>query len=188
MWNRDLQLKIGLISLTGIAAFILLTVHGMRFEFRSAGKALGTIGLLAPFAVVFSRRRIDSFANLLIGFLCMVAFNLFLTILTYAGAPLAMPLADNLLMNTDAAMGVDLPSIVEWTQQHPQLQHLLNLAYVSVLPSTLLALVVVGLDRDVTRLRGFCAALHSGRPDHDSRFLLSAGRRTVRRVRLCTTT
>lgn len=155
MWNRDLKLKLWLIALTGISAFMLLTVHGMRFDFRSAGKAVGTIGLLFPFAVVFSRRKIDAFANLLTGFLCMVAFNLFLTILTYAGTPIAMPLADELLMKTDAAMSFHLPSIVEWSQQNPQVQNILNLAYFSVLPSTLLALIVNGLARDTTRLQEF---------------------------------
>lgn len=155
MWNRDIKLKLLLITLTAMSAFVLLTVHGMRFDFRSAAKAVGTVGLLLPFAVVFNRRGIDSFANLLTGFLCMVAFNLFLSILTYAGTPFARPLADNLLMSADAALGCHVPSMVQWTHEHPMLQKLLNMAYVSVLPSTLLALVVVGLDRDVTRMRRF---------------------------------
>lgn len=155
MWNRDLKLKIWLIALTGIAGFVLLAVHGMRFDFRSAGKAAGTVALLLPFAVVFSNRGIDAFANLLTGFLCMVAFNLFLTILTYAGTPLAMPLADDWLQTCDAAMGFHLPSIVTWTHQHPVFQRCLNNAYITVLPSTLLALVVLGLDRNVLRMREF---------------------------------
>ncbi|MEQ9407273.1 MAG: phosphatase PAP2 family protein [Fuerstiella sp.] len=127
----------------------------MRFDVRSAGRAAGTVGLLLPFAITFHARRIPAFANLLVGFLCMVVFNLCLAILTYAGTPLNAPLADSQLMNCDAALGIHLPSIVAWAHQHPGLERILNLAYFSVLPSTLLALVVLGLDPDVRRLRDF---------------------------------
>ena len=94
MWNRDLKLKLWLISITGCAAFVLLAKHGMRFDYFSASTAVGTVGLLLPFAVVFDGRKISAFANLLTGFLCMVVFNLFLAILTYAGTPFNAPLAD----------------------------------------------------------------------------------------------
>lgn len=155
MWNRDLKLKLSLIGLTGGSAFALLLRHGMRFDFPSAATAGGTVTLLLPFAVVFQSRNLGSFANLLTGFLCMVVFNLCLAILTYAGTPLNAPLTDGWLMESDAAMGIHLPSIVTWIGAHPNLQQGLNLAYFSVLPSTLLALVVLGLDSDVRRLREF---------------------------------
>lgn len=155
MWNRDLKLKCGIIAATGLSAFVLLVVHGMRFDYASAAKAGGTIGLLAPFAVVFANRRIDVFANLLTGFLCMVGFNLCLAVLTYAGTPLNAPLADRWLMRLDHSMGVHLPAIVEWMSEHPSLRRVFGFAYASVLPSTLLALIVLGFDRNVQRLREF---------------------------------
>lgn len=155
MWNRDLKMKSWLIAITAVSAFSLLTMHGMRFDFRSAAHAVGTVGLLLPFAIVFANRRLDQFANLLTGFLCMVVFNLFLSILTYAGTPLNAPLADAAFERMDAAMGIDVPSIVAWSRSHPLIYSLLDTAYYSVLPSTLLALIVLGFDRDVTRLRDF---------------------------------
>ena len=155
MWNRDLKLKLILTALTATAAGILLIRHGMWFEFRSAAVAYGTIGMLAPFAVIFHGRRLKAFSNLLVGFLCMVAFNLSLTVLTYAGTPLNAPLADGWLMQADQAMGIHLPSIVQWAHDHPTIQWALNRAYFSVLLSTLLAIVVLGLDSDVRRLREF---------------------------------
>ncbi len=155
MWNRDLKLKLWLISVTGCAAFVLLLKHGMRFDYFSAATAIGTVGLLLPFAVVFDGRKISAFANLLTGFLCMVVFNLFLAVLTYAGTPLNAPLADPWLMACDEAMGVHLPGIVAKMVEYPGLQNVLSLAYFSVFPSTLLALVVLGLDSDVRRLREF---------------------------------
>ncbi|MCP4175861.1 MAG: phosphatase PAP2 family protein [Fuerstiella sp.] len=155
MWNRDLKLKALLISVTGCAAFALLIRHRMRFDFYSAGTVLGTVVLLLPFAVSFEGRDLRHFSNLLTGFLCMVVFNLFLTILTYAGTPLNAPLTDSLLMQYDAALGIHLPSIVDWFQQHPTLNRFFHLIYYSVLPSTLLALIVLGLDADVRRLREF---------------------------------
>ena len=155
MWNRDLKLKVLLISVTGCAAFALLIRHRIRLDFSSAGTALGTVGLLLPFAFSFEGRNLQQFSNLLTGFLCMVVFNLFLAILTYAGTPLNAPLTDSLLIQYDAALGIHLPSIVDWFQQHPTLNRTCHLIYSSVLPSTLLALIVLGLDSDVRRLREF---------------------------------
>jgi membrane-associated phospholipid phosphatase len=105
--------------------------------------------------MAFQSRNVPQFVNLLTGFLAMVVFNLALTVLTYAGTPLNAPVADDLLMRTDAALGIHLPSIVEWTQQRPVIQRLLNIAYVSVLPSTLLAIVMLGLDQNLRRLQHF---------------------------------
>ena len=155
MWNRDLKIKSTLILGTALLGYSLLIAHGMRFDYFSAGKVIGTVGLLLPFSVVFSQRRIDTFANLLTGFLCMVVFNLFLTILIYAAAPVANPLADPWLMSVDDSLGVHLPSIVEWTRAHPTFRRILDLAYVSVLPSTVFAIVILGFDRDLRRLREF---------------------------------
>lgn len=154
MWNRDLKLKLLLIAVTGFAAFGLLIFHGMRFDWKSAGSGLGTICLLLPFAAVFSHRGIHQFANLLIGFLCMVAFNMCLAVLTYAGTPINAPLADEWLIRIDAAMGIHLPTIVQWAASHPWMR-VFNLAYDTVLISTLMAIIVLGFDRDVRRLQDF---------------------------------
>lgn len=144
-----------LISWTGVAAFALLVYHGMQFEFASASAAVGTTILLAPFAVAFDRRGIRPFVNLLTGFLSMVAFTTFLSILTYAGTPLNAPLADDWLKACDAMLGFHLPSIVEWMAHHRTLKLFLDLAYPSVMFSTLFALVVLGLNEDEWRLQAF---------------------------------
>jgi len=150
-----LQMNLLLISWTGVAAFALLVYHGMQFEFASASAAVGTTILLVPFAVAFQRRGIRPFVNLLTGFLCMVAFTTFLSILTYAGTPLNAPLADDWLKTSDAMLGIHLPLVVEWMSHHPSLKMLFDLAYPSVMFSTLLALVVLGLNEDEWRLQAF---------------------------------
>lgn len=155
MWNNDLKFKLTLIAFTAVAAGFLLMRHGMRFDYLSAGPAFMTIAGLLPFAVVFDVRKLKQFSNLLIGFLCMVGFNLCLAVLTYAGTPLNAPLADWWLMKSDAMLGVHLPSVVEWMALHPWVSAVMNRAYYSVLPSTLLAIVVLGFDADVRRLRSF---------------------------------
>lgn len=154
MWNRDLKFKLTLIGVTGTMAFVLMVVFGLRFDWASAGSGVGAIALLLPFASVFAARRIDPFANLLTGFMCMVGFNMCLAVLTYAITCTGTPLADDWLQRCDAAMGIHLPSIVEWARQRPWMQTF-NCVYNSVLPSTLLALVVLGFDQDVRRLRNF---------------------------------
>ncbi|MCA9086720.1 MAG: phosphatase PAP2 family protein [Planctomycetaceae bacterium] len=155
MLNRDLKVKLWLIWLTACAAFALLIRHGMRFDFRSAGHAAGTVMMLAPFAVVFHHRNIRPFSNMLIGFLCMVVFNVFLTVLTYAGTPLNAPLADVWLMQADESIGIHLPTIVAWCESHPWLHSTLVRVYYTVLPSTILAIIVLGFDNDVRHLREF---------------------------------
>jgi membrane-associated phospholipid phosphatase len=150
-----LQMNLLFISWTGVAAFALLLYHGMQFDFASASTAVGATVLLAPFAVVFRRRGIGPFANLLTGFLCMVAFSTVLSILTYAGTPLNAPLADDWLKSCDAMLGIHLPSIVEWMSHHEALKNVFDLAYPSVMISTLLALVVLGLNEDEWQLQAF---------------------------------
>ena len=154
MWNRDLKFKLWLIGLTGVAAWGLMIAHGLRFDWASAGSGVGAIVLLLPFASVFAARRIDPFANLLTGFMCMVGFNMCLAVLTYAVTCTALPLADDWLQRCDAAMGIHLPSIVAWARDRNWVQTFNNV-YNSVLPSTLLAIVVLGFDQDVRRLRNF---------------------------------
>lgn len=153
--QRTLRLNLLVISWTGVAAFALLLRHRMTFDLPSAATAAGTIVLLSPFAVIFDRRGIAPFVNLLTGFLCMVAFNVFLSILTYAGTPLNAPLADHWLMRCDSALGIHLPSIVAWTANYPTLKTILDAAYPSVMLSTLLALVVLGLDHDLRKMQDF---------------------------------
>ena len=153
--SPSMRLNLLIIAWTGVAAFSLLVHHQMTFEFSSAATAVGTIFLLTPFAVIFERRGIAPFVNLLTGFLCMVAFNVFLSILTYAGTPLNAPLADRWLKACDARLGIHLPSIVEWTTAHPSAKAVFDAAYPSVMLSTLLALVVLGLDQDRRQLQAF---------------------------------
>jgi membrane-associated phospholipid phosphatase len=150
-----LQVNLLLIAGTGIAAFSLLRLHGMHFDAASAVAAIATIVLLTPFSIVFQHRGIATFASLLTGFQCMVAFNVCLSVLTYACTPLAAPLADAWLIRVDEALGIHLPAIVAWAQQHPALYTVLNLAYPSVMFSTLLAMVVLGLNDDRWKLQSF---------------------------------
>ena len=77
-----------LITATCVSATVLMHRHGMKLDIKSCTPAIGTFALLSPFAFAFHRRNVPQFVNLLSGFLCMVVFNLSLTILTYAGTPL----------------------------------------------------------------------------------------------------
>ena len=107
-----LQVNLLLIAGTGIAGFSQLLLHGMHFDAASAVTAIATIVLLTPFSIVFQQRGITTFAGLLTGFQCIVAFNVCLSVLTYACTPLTAPLADTWLMRVDEVMGIHLPAIV----------------------------------------------------------------------------
>ena len=150
-----IQLNLLIVSWTGVAAFGLLSHRGMTFDLASASTATGTVALLTPFAVIFECRKIATFVNLLSGFLCMVAFSAFLSILTYAGTSLNAPLADEWLIACDSALGIHLPAIVVWTAAHPVVKCMFDVAYPSVMLSTLLAIVLLGLDQDRRRMQEF---------------------------------
>lgn len=63
----------------------------------------------------------------------------------YAGVALGLPLVDPWLAAADAAMGLHVPALVEWTRGWPVLTLLLSLAYFSLLPQFVLGLVGLGL-------------------------------------------
>jgi hypothetical protein len=62
----------------------------------------------------------------------------------YAAVALKRPLVDSWLAAADAALGIHVPAIVEWTRAHPSIQLFLSSAYHSLLPQFVLPIGVIG--------------------------------------------
>jgi hypothetical protein len=72
-----------------------------------------------------------------------------------------MPLADPWLAGADAALGVHVPALRDWTAQHGWLARALVLAYFSLLPQFVLPIVALGLwYRDRERLWEYVFHFH----------------------------
>lgn len=81
------------------------------------------------------------FRTPLLGTLCLVAWGGFYAPMMYLAAGLDRPFCDSTLAGWDAALSIHIPSIVEWTREHPAFDSLLRIAYASVGIQTAMVLV-----------------------------------------------
>jgi hypothetical protein len=92
-------------------------------------------------AALWHYRLYPAFETPLAATLVLLLYGGFYTVAMYAVASTGAPLVDGNLMQLDAAMGIHLPSIVEWTAAHPTLKLLLEIAYASVALQTALVII-----------------------------------------------
>jgi hypothetical protein len=79
----------------------------------------------------------------------------------YVAASLGRPLIDTWLAATDAAIGVSVPGLVDWTRAHANIASVLRYAYFTLVPQFLLTVVVVGfICRDRPRIWEFTFHFH----------------------------
>ena len=63
----------------------------------------------------------------------------------YGAVALKEPLIDRWLASADAALGVNVPSLVSWTRAHPRVIYPLFLAYDTIVVQTFLPVLVLGM-------------------------------------------
>lgn len=79
----------------------------------------------------------------------------------YLAAALRRPLIDPWLAAADAFVGIDVGRLAGWTAGHPALGAVLQLAYASLLPQFLAAILLLGLlYKDRARLWEYCFHFH----------------------------
>jgi hypothetical protein len=83
-----------------------------------------------------------TFRTPLFATLLLVVWAGMFTPLMYLAAGLSTDFCDYTLADFDALMGIHLPSIVEWTAEHPTLKRVLEIAYASVGLQTALVLIL----------------------------------------------
>lgn len=99
------------------------------------------IAALILLAALWHYRHEASFRTPLAATLFMVLYCGVYTVLMYLAAGVGAPLVDAKLMQLDAAMGIHLPSIIEWAGKHPRVSGLLEIAYASVALQTGIVLI-----------------------------------------------
>ena len=105
---------------------------------------LGVVAVLGAALAYFRRRGEAGFVLSLKSLIILVLFSSAFATLTYALATTARPWADARLSVLDAAVGLSAGDWVRWATAHPTINLGLKIAYFSLIPQTILAVIVVG--------------------------------------------
>ncbi len=164
-WHRlAVGLTVSQIALVAISVAACATL-GLSVRWTTAATPLGFAVLALAVATAFARRPTSSPLRwmipeglLVFGLvvsLCVIGFPA-----QYAGAALNRPTIDASLATLDGAMGVHVPTLVEWTRAHPAIARVLTLAYDSFGLQVLLAAPVLVLLGSRHHLWEFAWHLH----------------------------
>lgn len=148
--NRDTKLKLGVIVATAVIGGGLAFAHGLRFPWSDGFAPFAVIAVFGPTAALFQRRKVEPFAISLLAAMQVLVFTACFTVLMYALASFAAPLADGWLQAADDAMGIDVSRCVVWAQAHPRLHWVIVQAYNSTFLQTLAVILILGF-RDERR-------------------------------------
>ena len=129
---------------------------------RQAAGVGALIGLwLCLYAVPGHTRRDWMVAEAIVVLIVILTSSLLLGAGQYVVAGWHRPLIDPTLAAADAWLGVSVPALVAWTRPHAWITVALQLAYFTLLPQFVLAIVGLGiLQRDRTRLWEFAFHFH----------------------------
>jgi PAP2 superfamily len=142
--SRDTGLKLVITSAVAILGVALISTRGLSFSLRELAGPLGVLATLGPCAVFYHKRQSPQFVMTLLALMQLIVFTSCFTVAMYGVASLGAPLADGLLAAADGVIGIHVPSIVDWAGKHPQINDLLMFAYNSVIPQTLLVVLILG--------------------------------------------
>ena len=150
-----------LILMAGLYAASNLTITWSTALHKIIG--LGGIGVLwlYLFATPGRNRREWVMTESLAVLLLIITLGLIVGSGQYLVALFQRPLVDPYLASADRLLGVSVPSLVAWTRQHDWLAVALRVAYFTLLPQFILAIVGVGVFlRDRDRLWEFVFHFH----------------------------
>ena len=153
--SRDSREKLALIVATIVAAGVLMLARGLSFPTEDAINPLAIAALLGAGAIWYRRKGEETFVLCLAALLQITFYTACYSVLMYAVAALPRPLVDASLRHADAACGVHVPALVDWTRSHPEIERLLQLAYNSLLWQTPAVIILLGFSGDRRRLTGF---------------------------------
>ena len=152
--TRDTAVKWLIIAAAVLFDVVLLGTLNLKVDLQSLIRPLGFAGLLIAVGLYYRWRNESDFVMCVNALLHLVLFSSSYTILMYCLATFNRPLIDPVLVDIDAGMGCHLPAIVSWAKAHPTVEHLLQLAYDTLLPQTAL-IATLGLVGDRRPLEVF---------------------------------
>jgi len=153
--GRDFRLKLAILAVTALTGGALALAAGLRFPWTDGIAPLAIVATLGPCAAFYQRRHADAFVGTLLAVIQLLLFTACFTVLMYSVAALGAPLCDDALIRIDVALGIHVPDIAAWAKQRPVLNLVITLAYDSVLPQTLLLVLLLGFSGDRQPLEQF---------------------------------
>lgn len=143
-FGRDFRIKLFLLAGSAICGGVVALCTGLRFAWSDAVAPVLLIAILGPLAAWYHHRREERIVLPLVAVLQMLLFTASLSVLIYAIASTAAPLRDNWLMKGDELLGIHVPAFAAWFDQRPLVARWLVYAYNSVLPQSLLVVLLLG--------------------------------------------
>lgn len=144
-----LAAALGVLDLLGIAW------AGLRVEPAGFLAAAGAVGTLLAAALLCSLIREPKLRAMALASAYLVAVTTALAVLHVLAAMPALPLADEALAGIETALGFDGPAYLAFLAEHPDLAHLLALAYHSSGPQIGLVVIVLSAVGRTVRLWTF---------------------------------
>jgi len=92
----------------------------------------------------------------------LIVFSAATSLMSYLLVTITGPRIDAGLAAADAALGFHWPAMMAWAADHPLVNALLGLAYVSAMPQILILLLLLGFRADLKGLYGLALALSLG--------------------------
>lgn len=155
--TRAMRVIAALVFATLALCAALMWPQGLVFPPGDAVQPLSVIAGLSALAMWYQRRGVDNLALCFRSVITLVAFSTCYSVLMYAVAAAGWPLADRSLLELDRALGLSASDVVRWTLERPALARLLWLAYFSIIPQTIFAVVYLGMRNERVALERFLA-------------------------------
>ena len=92
----------------------------------------------------------------------LTVFSAACCLLSYLLLTVAGPRIDDLLATIDRALGFHWPAVMAFAAHHQTFTAILGLAYVSVIPQTIVLLLILGWRQQIDDSYGFCLAIAIG--------------------------
>ena len=145
-----------LIGLTLMLGLALIDAKHLVFPPADAvGPALVCLGLAGVAFFYHGYRPAPNFVLCAKALLVLVAFSTAYSLLMYALAAGGRPLGDAKLAEIDGSLGLSAGEAVRFVDARPWLELAMRIVYFSLIPQTILAIVLLGLGNDRPRLDRF---------------------------------
>jgi hypothetical protein len=140
-----------------------LVAGHLSYDVGNYGMLFALMLPLAAGGAFYARVRRDDVLNAL---LCCSAFLIVFpagcALLSYLLVTIAGPRIDTVLAAADRAIGFEWPTLMAFIAQYPKVNMLLGLAYVSVMPQTVILIFALGFSKRIAELYRFSLALAVG--------------------------
>lgn len=142
----DTRTMVRLTILTGVLTAVLITARRLVFPLADICEPLAISAILIALSAFYQVvRPAPNFVLVLKALAVLVAFSAAYSMFMYALATCGRPMADAMLARADGALGLSAPGVVCWVNENSSLARILWLAYFSLIPQTILAIVWLGL-------------------------------------------